>query len=899
MRKRDYLVPFLSILAACSPRMPEKSNIPDLRAEKDDALYTTYVAARERSSFVLDEGYEFVFYHDSLGIGFNTDTAGELGFGFLVNGRWVYATGEFFQKPVIHASFPDQVFFSFAPVQGLEAKGNFWVYSSRSAVLELELKNVSDTAMEFDWAPFVKAGHRMFREASLDEGRLHFVHEEYPDTWTTSHKLPYADSLENLFAMNDEPAKAGFFTSFAGESNYPPWMIYPLKRPVKEVNGRIYDGEGQRLMKMPPQVRLQAYLDEDKKYLLTESSPVLGSMQGTLNADGYFRMELSHLPGFEQAMSFTLSAADAHGGFVAQVTDILPASANQFRRDLRLQPARLSQPPGNFRVKMQGKQRAALSWTRPVDGSRIVIYRKAEGEAFFTQFSSPLDGNSLMVQLPDDRLYSFIAVGIAATGDIGMHSREVTTLGGNSLTSSLGGEWKQTQAPYFSTAAMSRHIRLEAGETERVRVVRAVRERGAGSSWEEASLLLKDNFALADGGRTAYLASLPFPGRLSKDDSLLVLSGWNMMQQVFYPPEGKSSYPYYVFSREPVWGWGHGGQVFHESLTMLALALQDPELAMSSQRVFSERQYENGYINYRTGSYLDEIIEHEGELTSSAPWYAWISWEVYRISRDKAFLLEMYESGKRFYEFYTSRRDKDGDGLCEWGGHAVLESVRDAAVAVWDEVAWPAELEAVDLNAMLVMEAKSLEAMAKELGKEAEASQWKADYEQRSRLINSTFWDEETGFYYQADGKDNDFTYARPDDLKRMEIIGFLPLWAGIASKEQAERLVQHLTNTEKFWRPYGVPSLAADDTFYNGKGYWNGPVWVEWNYLVLRGLLEYGYRKEAEELVKRVKTGMIYQLKENHNLWEFYSPDTPWAGYHRTYIWAGIVNRMLWDVRQ
>ncbi|MEQ8530549.1 MAG: hypothetical protein RIB86_01770, partial [Imperialibacter sp.] len=100
-----------------------------------------------------------------------------------------------------------------------------------------------------------------------------------------------------------------------------------------------------------------------------------------------------------------------------------------------------------------------------------------------------------------------------------------------------------------------------------------------------------------------------------------------------------------------------------------------------------------------------------------------------------------------------------------------------------------------------------------------------------------------------------------------------------------------------KFWRPFGVPSLAADDSFYNDKGYWNGPVWVEWDYLIQRGLQNYGYDAEAKELVDRVSASMIYQLKENHNLWEFYSPDEPWAGYHRTYIWAGIVNRMMWDV--
>jgi hypothetical protein len=59
---------------------------------------------------------------------------------------------------------------------------------------------------------------------------------------------------------------------------------------------------------------------------------------------------------------------------------------------------------------------------------------------------------------------------------------------------------------------------------------------------------------------------------------------------------------------------------------------------------------------------------------------------------------------------------------------------------------------------------------------------------------------------------------------------------------------------------------------------------------------MDYGYEQEARELTEKVLRVMIDQLKDNHNLWEFYSPDDAWAGYHKTYIWAGIINRMLLD---
>lgn len=443
-------------------------------------------------------------------------------------------------------------------------------------------------------------------------------------------------------------------------------------------------------------------------------------------------------------------------------------------------------------------------------------------------------------------------------------------------------------------------LTINGGESTRVRQIKWVTAR-EGKAELDRQLTAQELLALdlEPYRRDAMERYRSVPTLPVKDPAIQALyrDNWTMMRQVFLPPEGECGYNYYVFSREPQWGWGHGGQVFHESLTMLAYALMDPEGAMDSQRIYAERQYDSGYINYRTGPYLNEQIETNDQLTSSAPWYCWINWEVYKLTRDRAFLEQLYSSSRRFYEYYTANRDSDGDGLCEWGAHAVLESVRDARVAVWDEVAWPTHFEALDLNCMLVNEARSLAAMAREMGLEQEATAFDADADSRSALINELMWDDQTGFYYHVDKEDHDFSYEQSGDLKRREIIGLLPLWAGVASEERAARLVETLTDTSAFWRPYGIPSLAADDPYYNPKGYWNGPVWVEWQYLITRGLQRYGYEEEAREITLRLARNMAEMLARDHTLWEFYSPDDPWGGWHHTYIWAGCINRMLLDV--
>jgi len=73
---------------------------------------------------------------------------------------------------------------------------------------------------------------------------------------------------------------------------------------------------------------------------------------------------------------------------------------------------------------------------------------------------------------------------------------------------------------------------------------------------------------------------------------------------------------------------------------------------------------------------------------------------------------------------------------------------------------------------------------------------------------------------------------------------------------------------------------LSADDPSYNPKGHWNGPVWVQWNYLIVRGLLQYGHVAEARALTAKISSAMIAQLEKDHNFWEFCSPDEAWSGF-------------------
>jgi hypothetical protein len=455
---------------------------------------------------------------------------------------------------------------------------------------------------------------------------------------------------------------------------------------------------------------------------------------------------------------------------------------------------------------------------------------------------------------------------------------------------------KKRNSSFVKGIMRKRDFTLQPGDATSFRITTGLSGQESADKLKVPDLSSKiDLQKLVSDDELAY-QHIPVLKGLDKDQELLYWSSFSLMRQCMMPPEGECKRNYYVFSREPRWGWGYGGQVFHESLVMMAYAYMDPEGAMNSQRIFMDRQIPDGYINYRTGPYLNERIETNGMPTSSAPWFNYENFEVYKITRDLSFLRDAYDSGSKFYRYYVSKRDSNSNGLCEWGAHAELESVRDARVAVWDKVGWAANFEGPDVNSMLVMEAKSLAEMARLLGKSEEEKKWSADAAHRSDLINKTMWDRETGFYYNVNKNDQSFSFHAPNDLKTKEIIGFLPMWAGVADTKMAQTLVAKMKDTSEFWRPYGVPSLTAASDYYCPIGYWNGPVWIQWEYLLYRGLSDYGYHKDADELASRVLGNMIFHLKNDHCFWEFYSSDDHQAGWNKTYIWAGIATRFLID---
>ena len=85
---------------------------------------------------------------------------------------------------------------------------------------------------------------------------------------------------------------------------------------------------------------------------------------------------------------------------------------------------------------------------------------------------------------------------------------------------------------------------------------------------------------------------------------------------------------------------------------------------------------------------------------------------------------------------------------------------------------------------------------------------------------------------------------------------GFVPLLAGIATREQVQAIVKAMTDPRHFWSRYPLTTLSMADPRFNDRdeyaSYINGRTWPHVNWLIVEGLMRHGQRDVARRLVER-----------------------------------------------
>jgi len=324
--------------------------------------------------------------------------------------------------------------------------------------------------------------------------------------------------------------------------------------------------------------------------------------------------------------------------------------------------------------------------------------------------------------------------------------------------------------------------------------------------------------------------------------------------------------------------WFHGFWAWDSWKHAVAVANYDAELAKNQMRALFDYQDPNGFIPDCV--YRNNLLEENNYRNTKAPLAAWAVWKIYEKTKDDNFIKEFYPKLTLYHNWWYKERDHDQDGLCEFGSTdgtviaAKWESGMDNAVRFDDskilkngEKAYSLDQESVDLNSFLFAEKNYLSKMASVLKLNDEAKKWTNESDALKLKIQKQFWDPETGWFY-------DTTIDGKTLIKAMGCEGYCPIWAEVATAEQAKSAKNNMVDPASLNTFVPLPTLAANHPkFKPDNGYWRGPIWLDQSYFGINGLEKYGYTKEANKLAYKLMHNAEGVMDKGTSIRENYQP--------------------------
>lgn len=255
---------------------------------------------------------------------------------------------------------------------------------------------------------------------------------------------------------------------------------------------------------------------------------------------------------------------------------------------------------------------------------------------------------------------------------------------------------------------------------------------------------------------------------------------------------------------------------------------------------------------------------------------------------DAEWLREKFPVLKRFIAWYKGNCFHEETGLYYWLNDFAIGVDNDPCVFYRPD----RSTAAIYLNCLMYGELRAMARLCALLADE-EAVVYERAADDLQTAIQAECWDEKDGFFYSADialqkVDPNEWLHCGgPRHWKSIPMrigvwAGFLTMYYGIATKEQARRMTEaHFRNEAEFCAPYGVRSLAKTETrMYAIKNTgnpscWLGPIWANCNYMVFEGLLRYGYVEDARTLAEKTVRLFGRDVEDCGEFHEYYDPET------------------------
>lgn len=286
---------------------------------------------------------------------------------------------------------------------------------------------------------------------------------------------------------------------------------------------------------------------------------------------------------------------------------------------------------------------------------------------------------------------------------------------------------------------------------------------------------------------------------------------------------------------------------------------------------------------YSTNMHKPVIAQHAAFLTKE-------------MGDDASWLTDGFDRMQAFISNYYNHHRHEETGLYYWQDDLAIGVDNDPSTFFRPK----GSSASIYLNCLMYKELKAMAYLSGCLGKDADKKQYERYADELGNAIREHCWDEKDGMFYSVDINLLPITNT-PQYIFGTQMVlhegaprsyscliqrlgcwsGFMALWAGVASPEQAERMVkENLLDERTFWAPYGVRTLSKLEKMYNMKATnnpsnWQGPIWGISNYMVFRGLADYGFDNEAKMMAEKTVALFGNDLSKEGALHEYYDPDS------------------------
>jgi len=311
------------------------------------------------------------------------------------------------------------------------------------------------------------------------------------------------------------------------------------------------------------------------------------------------------------------------------------------------------------------------------------------------------------------------------------------------------------------------------------------------------------------------------------------------------------------------------------------------KLKMPERRSWYKRMYPH-LLAYHEWLYADRNPHQEGLAILLHPWEAgfdnspsWISelrkhsmpWWVSAIERlHLDFIVNLFRRDTRHVP--PGQRISNVEALAYW---AALRRLRRKAYN--SEAILSRSLFAVEdlaFNCILIRANAHLAQIAGNIGEALPEKITAAAASAQNAL--EQLWDAGNSQYYSR-------SFISHKLIETDTIAALLPLYAGCISVERAKILVAMLKARKFFGTSWPVPSVPLNSSYFNEFKYWQGPSWVNTNWLIVEGLENYGFATEAEIL--RTRT---LQMVSKNGMNEYFSPITGQPAGAPNFSWTAAL---------